>query len=137
MDTKWKKISHSYITKLIVFVLVVVCFTGAIKNFVDGEVVTDGYLNNIFEENYYQSHAFSQESDYLIDYLYQLVKEYKNEEHIRNGGTISENERKNIEDNLFYGVFQESPNYITGIPEEENRQKFKELYTTEIEQEIE
>ena len=80
------------IAKIIVFILVVFFFTGAIKAFVEGEVQTDGDFNSVIEESYLESQSFIQESENLIGDLTRLLDEYKNEEHILNGGSVSEDE---------------------------------------------
>ena len=51
--------------------------------------VRDGAFNSVIEENYFQSESFIQESENLIGDLTRLIGEYKNEEHILNGGSIT------------------------------------------------
>ena len=122
------------IAKIIVFILVVFCFTGAIKAFVEGEVQTDGAFNSVTEESYLESQSFIQESENLIGDLTRLLDEYKNEEHILNGGSVSEDELSAIEQSLFYDSFQTSSSYNPNLSEEENVQKFKEEYADQIQQ---
>ena len=52
--------------------------------------MNDGDFGSIFEDDYFESKAYVQESENLIGDLTRLLREYKNEEHILNGGTISE-----------------------------------------------
>ena len=54
----------------------------------------------IFKVNHY-----IQESESLIGELTRLIGEYKNEEHILNGGSITEEELRNIENNLYHEYF--------------------------------
>ena len=122
------------IAKIIVFILVIFCFTGAIKAFVEGEVQTDGAFNSVTEESYLESQSFIQESENLIGDLTRLLDEYKNEEHILNGGSVSEDELSAIEQSLFYDSFQTSSSYNPNLSEEENVQKFKEEYADQIQQ---
>jgi signal transduction histidine kinase len=122
------------IAKIIVFILVVFFFTGAIKAFVEGEVQTDGAFNSVTEESYLESQSFIQESENLIGDLTRLLDEYKNEEHILNGGSVSEDELSAIEQSLFYDSFQTSSSYNPNLSEEENVQKFKEEYADQIQQ---
>ena len=122
------------IAKIIVFILVVFFFTGAIKAFVEGEVQTDGAFNSVTEESYLESQSFIQESENLIGDLTRLLGEYKNEEHILNGGSVSEDELSAIEQSLFYDSFQTSSSYNPNLSEEENVQKFKEEYADQIQQ---
>ena len=63
-----------------------------LKHLLNGEVQTDGAFNSVTEENYLESQSFIQESENLIGDLTRLLDEYKNEEHILNGGSISEDE---------------------------------------------
>lgn len=83
---KLRNISHALITKVIVFLLAVVCLTGAMKAVIDMEV-NDVHLNSINEGNYYESQAFADESFGLIVPLVDLIARYKSEEHILNGKT--------------------------------------------------
>ena len=122
------------IAKIIVFILVVFCFTGAIKAFVKGEAQTDGAFNSVTEESYLESQSFIQESENLIGDLTRLLDEYKNEEHILNGGSVSEDELSAIEQSLFYDSFQTSSSYNPNLSEEENVQKFKKEYADQIQQ---
>jgi signal transduction histidine kinase len=122
------------IAKIIVFILVVFFFTGAIKAFVEGEVQTDGAFNSLTEESYLESQSFIQESENLIGDLTRLLDEYKNEEHILTGGSVSEDELSAIEQSLFYDSFQTSSSYNPNLSEEENVQKFKEEYADQIQQ---
>ena len=109
----------------------ILCFTGVIKALVDVEVIHDGDFHSVFEENYFQSRAYIQESEKVIGALTSLIGEYKNEEHILNGGTISEEELRRIEEYL-YGDFQSSTDYNPELDYEENVQKFKKVYADQI-----
>ena len=88
------------------FILVIFCFTGTIKSFVNGIFITeDSFFNSVIEEDYLQSQSFVQESERLVGELTRLIGEYKNEEHILNGGSISEEEMRNIENNIYHEYF--------------------------------
>ena len=52
-----------------------------------------------------QSQSFVQESERLVGELTRLIGEYKNEEHILNGGSISEEEMRNIENSIYHEYF--------------------------------
>ena len=78
----------------------VLCFTGIMKAFIDVDNVNNGDFDNAIEDNYFQSRAYVEESESLIFDLTRLIGEYKNEEHILNGGSISEEELRNVEENL-------------------------------------
>ncbi|WP_254124583.1 HAMP domain-containing sensor histidine kinase [Neobacillus sp. 114] len=134
MDTRLKKYSHSIITKIIVFLLVVTCFTGLIKTIVDVEVVHDGEFSSAFQDNYFQSHSYVKESGYLAEDLTRLVGFYKSEEHILNGGTVDEDELKRREQELFYDFQSNSKSYNPNLTEAENFEKFKTEYADKIAQ---
>ena len=72
------------------FIIVILCFTGAIKSIVNGIIIREKFFNSVVEEDYLQSESYIRESEHIISDLTRLIGEYKNEEHILNGGTISE-----------------------------------------------
>lgn len=110
----------------------IACFTGAIQAAVDLDIHNDFGL--IFEDNYFRSISFERESEPLIYDLARLIGEYKSEEHILNGGTISENELRNEEENLFEDYQFHSKNFNPNLSEAENYEKFKEDYADQISQ---
>ena len=117
------------------FILVIFCFTLTIKSFVGGIFITeDSFFNSVIEENYLQSESFVQESERLVGELTRLIGEYKNEEHILNGGSISEEEMQNIENNIYHEYFLSTSKYNSNLTEEENIQIFKEEYAEQIKQ---
>ncbi|MEH7123426.1 HAMP domain-containing sensor histidine kinase [Bacillus sp. JJ1773] len=119
-------------TKIIVFILMITCFTGAIQATVDLDVHDNFGL--VFEDNYFRSKSFERDSEPLIYDLTRLIGEYKSEEHILNGGTISENELKNEEENLFLDYHENSRSFNPNLSEAENYEKFKEEYAEKISQ---
>nr|WP_263323574.1 HAMP domain-containing sensor histidine kinase [Neobacillus sp. Marseille-Q6967] len=132
MDIKWKKYSHSIMTKAIVFILMVTCFTGIVKNFADVEIESDGEFGTVFEEDYYHSEAYIRESEKIVVGLTRLIGEFKNEEHILNGGTINEEELRAEEDNLYSDFQVHSRDYNPNASEDENYKKFKEVYADKL-----
>ncbi|MEH7524157.1 HAMP domain-containing sensor histidine kinase [Bacillus sp. JJ1503] len=132
MDIKLKKFSHLMTTKIIVFILMITCFTGAIRATVDLDVYDNFGL--VFEDNYFRSKSFERDSEPLIYDLTRLIGEYKSEEHILNGGTISENELRNEEENLFLDYHENSKSFNPNLSEAENYEKFKEEYADKISQ---
>lgn len=126
-----KKYSHLIITKIIVFSIVIICFTGVIKSIADiTDVNTD--VGIISEENYFQSRAYVRESEILLEDLTKLIVEYKNQEHILQGATISESELRSEEERLFSEFRNNSRSYNSKVSEEVNYEKFKEIYADEI-----
>ena len=63
MDIKLKKYSHSIITKIVVFIIAIICFTGIVQAFVEVEIVNDGDFGIITEDNYFREQAYVQESE--------------------------------------------------------------------------
>ncbi|MDR7079438.1 hypothetical protein J2Y03_004496 [Neobacillus niacini] len=129
-----KKYSHLLTTKIIVFIIMILCFTGVIKAFVEAEVVNDGDFGIVFEDDYLSSSTFVQEGENIAGDLTRLIGEFKSEEHIVNGGTINEDQLKSEEESLFDGYQFNSRNYNPNLSEEENYKKFKEEYADKISQ---
>ncbi|MCM3693314.1 sensor histidine kinase [Neobacillus niacini] len=134
MDIKWKKYSHSITTKIIVFMIMITCFTGVVKAFVDVEVVNDGNLGIVFEEDYFLSKAYVQETERIVSNLTRLLGEYKSEEHILNGGSITEEEVRAEVEPLYFDFSSQSKSYNPNASEAENYEKFKSEYADKIEQ---
>ncbi|MEH7113822.1 HAMP domain-containing sensor histidine kinase [Neobacillus niacini] len=134
MDIKLKKYSHLLTTKVIVFMLMITCFAGVIKAFVDVEDVNNGDLGIIFEENYFLSQAYVQESEPVVSSLTRLLGEFKNEEHILTGGTMNEAELRSEEQELYSDFQFNSKSYNPKLSEAENYEKFKTDYAEKITQ---
>lgn len=137
MDTKLKKFSHSLVTKILVFIMVILCFTGAIKAFVDVVIIRDNNFSIVFEKDYFHSFSFVQESEGLISDLTTLLTEYKSEENIVNGGTISEEEIRLAEENLYYDFQANSLQYNPDASETKNHEMFQAEYAEKIAQQKE
>ncbi|MBX9975930.1 HAMP domain-containing sensor histidine kinase [Cytobacillus firmus] len=135
MDIKLKEYSHSVMTKIIVFIIAIVCFTGAIRAVVEVEVVNDGQLSSVLEDNYLESRAFVLENENLIGDLTRLLGEYKNEENISSGKTISQDEWRSVEENLYSEFRNQSRSYNPELSEEKNFKRFKEEYADTLSQE--
>ena len=91
-----------------------------------------GIFEIAFEDDYYQSRSYIGESEELIGSLSRLIDEYKNEEHILNGGTITENELRIKEDQLYEDFQVHSRSYNPELSEAENHEKFNEEYADRI-----
>ena len=87
MDTKLKNYSHSLATKIIVFLIVIISFAGAITVFLNLGVNIDGDFELVFEDSYFQSRRFINDSAQVTGNLVRLM-DYKNEENILNGGLL-------------------------------------------------
>ena len=134
MDIKLKKYSHLLTTKIVVFILMILCFTGVIKAVVEVEAVNDGDFGIVFEDDYLSSRAFVWEGETIAGDLTRLLGEFKSEEHIVNGGTINEDELKSEEEMLFNEYQFNSKSYNPNLSEEENYKKFTEEYADKISQ---
>ncbi len=141
MDTRWKSYSHSLksyshsiFTKIIVFIIMIACFIGAIKQFVEVEVINDGDIGIVFEKDYFQSESYVRESESILFNLTRLVGEFKNEEHILNGGTFTEDELRVEEENLYSEFQYNSRSYSPEQTEEKNYETFKAEYGDKISQ---
>jgi signal transduction histidine kinase len=133
LDTKLRKYSHLLLTKIIVFIIMLICFTGVTKNFVDVEIVNDGDFGIVFEDDdYFHSLSYVRESEQVIGDLTRLIGKYKNEEHILKGGTLREEEVRNEEETLFSDFKTYSRSYNPNLSEQENYAKFKEEYKEKL-----
>jgi len=117
--------------------LAVACLTGISNAFVKGVFVYDSNFNSVFEENFFKSRAYVEESKSLVYDLIRLLGEYKNQEHILSGGTISKDELSNIE-SILYEEYQFHPARMNPeLTEAENYEAFRKEYADEIAQEKE
>ncbi|MEO4053003.1 HAMP domain-containing sensor histidine kinase [Solibacillus sp. CAU 1738] len=123
-----RNISHAFITKMVVFLIAVVCITGTTKAIIDMEV-NEVHLSSINQDNYFESQAFAEESYNIISPLAQLIGKYKSEEYILSGKTLTEDDIREIEEELYneYGY-----SYKYNSNEEENKSVFEEKYENDI-----
>ncbi|MFZ7102042.1 MAG: histidine kinase dimerization/phospho-acceptor domain-containing protein [Peptococcaceae bacterium] len=133
MDIRWKNYSHSPVIKGIVFIIALVCFTGGITVFLNNIVVLNqGDLGAAFEKNYYLSRDYQRESSQVLDPLTTLM-EFKSEEHILNGESITEEEIKREKESLFRQFeYNYQEGYNDGLSSAENYRKFEEVYADKI-----
>ncbi|PGS54428.1 sensor histidine kinase [Bacillus sp. AFS041924] len=134
MDIRSKKYSHSLATKIIVFMIVVLFTSGILKSIANVSDLIDDDFGIVFEDNYFLSKSYIQEVEPVVNSLTQLVVEYKNEENITKGGTISTEDMRTIEESL-YPDFEAQPKlYNPNLSDEENFKNFKKAYAKEINQ---
>lgn len=132
MDIKWKKYSYSIITKIIVFLMAIVCFTSSITIFSDIIRSHNGDFSVAFEKSYYHSSDYLMDCGNIVTSLRLISGKYKSEEHILNGGSVTEEELKRKE-NLLFNEFQyNSKNFNPNLTAEENQQIFREIYADKI-----
>lgn len=132
MDTKWRNYSHSIVTKIITFVMVITCFTGVITSLLNIALLENNDIKMAFQESYFHSVSYMSETNTILKDLKMLTEQYKSEEHILNGGSISEDEMRNTEIELFYDFQNNSKDYNPNLSEEENYVLFKEVYADKI-----
>ena len=132
MGTKWKKFSHSAFTKTIVFIIAILCLASAVTIFADIVIHRQGDFAIVLEDSYYQGSEFIGESSDIVVSLRQVAGTYKNEEHILSGGTLSEEQLKRAEDNLYFDFERNSKSYNPNLSRAENYEVFKEVYAEKI-----
>lgn len=105
-------------------------FTGVIASLVN--IVTVPY-SSVLQKSYFQSGAYMEESLQSIDDLTSLMTEYKNEEHILDGGSIDKYEWKEVEDELFSEyLYLNRSNEDDFQSEKQQYETFKKEYAEEI-----
>ena len=132
MDIKLKNYSYSLLVKIIVFILVIICFTGVMISSIDLLIYFDGNMSKVIESNYFLSKEHNMEKDAILRDLIDLVSIYKGEEYILNGGTITDREIKKKENELFLQFKRNSIKFNTDLNKEENYKEFKKEYSNEI-----
>lgn len=128
MDIKSKSYSHALYTKIIVFIVVIACFSGAITLFINTVESNNRSFDIILEENYFQSRNFMNEVDSILSSLTLLISQYKNEENILNGETISKSQLDREEKILYSDFVSNSKSYNPNLTYEENYEVFKKEY---------
>jgi signal transduction histidine kinase len=132
LDTKLKNFSHSIVVKIITFAVVIACFTGVFSIIADNIVNRTGYIGIAFEDNFYQSDKFHNDTTEVINILKKIIIKYKNEQNILNGACITEARVKEQKEKL-YSDFRKNSNYYSpSITYEENYKKFEEVYQSKI-----
>ncbi|MHB8072976.1 HAMP domain-containing sensor histidine kinase [Desulfosporosinus fructosivorans] len=131
MDIKWRKYSHSVISKVIGFIIAILCFTSAITIVSNVAVVHKVDFEIVFEKSYFLGKDYLSECSNVIDSL-RRVENYKSEEHILQGGTLVEGQTSNEEYNLLNDFEYNSRSYNPNLTTEENHKIFKEVYADKL-----
>lgn len=134
MDIKLKKFSHSIVTKIIVFIITILCFLGIIRSLVEIEMLNNQDFTSLGEDHYLESEAYILENEQVIIHLLKLLNEYKNEDFIMDGGSISEEEMQMEKEILFENYIGYSDPYQEGLYDPESNAKFNKEYADEIAQ---
>lgn len=132
MDIKWKKYSYSVTAKIIAFILVIVCFSGLLTMFINGAAFHNIDFNLPAEDSYYQSRDFNNESDNIVQNITSIIGEYQSEDNILSGNTITAEEIRWREEQLYREFENTSRNYNSNLSAAENYEVFKEVYADQI-----
>jgi len=132
LDIKWRKYSHSVFAKITVFIIAILCFTGAMTIFVDMVGLNGGDLGIVFEDSYYLGKEYIRDSSAVVESVGVIVERYKSEEHILQGGSLTEDEVKTVERELFTDFEYNSKSYNPNLASEENYKTFLEVYAGKI-----
>ena len=95
-------------------------------------MLKDNNLDIVFENSYYNSEKFKEDSNNIIATLTKLTIELKNEEYILNGDSITDERTKGKENLLFEKFRYDLNKYDNSKTYEENCAIFKELFADEI-----
>jgi len=133
LDTKLRKYSRSMLAKVIAFVIVIVCFTSSVTIFLNLMGLHNGKLVIAFEDSYYLGNEYMSISSEVMGNL-RYLEEYKSEEYILSGKTLSNDEIANKEDTLFREFEFSSKGYNPNLSQEENKKIFKEVSADKIAQ---
>ncbi len=112
------------------FLIAVACLTGIARVMINMEF-NEIHLSSINQDNYFESRAFADESYSIIAPLAQLIGKYKSEEYILSGKTLTGEDNRRIEEELYYD-FRNSYRYNPNVSEEENKHIYQENYAKDI-----
>ena len=113
--------------------MVILCFTGVMAQ-LKNVASNDDDFGIVFEDSYFLSRPYMVESEKILGDLTRLLTEYKNEEHIVSGETITEEEMRREEDNLFVDFQNNYRSYNPNLSAKESYPRFKEIYADRITQ---
>ena len=130
LDIKLKNISHARITKVVVFLVAIVCLTGTAKALIDLEY-NRVQLSDVNTDSYFESQSFAEENYGLFHTLTELIGTYKSEEYILSGKSLTKEDNRVIEDEL-YDEYYFSNEYDYDLKEADNKRIFKEEYADQI-----
>lgn len=137
MATRWKNFSLSLTTKVIAFIIAVVCFSGALTMFINVMITNDGNFKIAFEKDYYLGQDFINDSTQIMRDIADVTTRYQSEEHILKGGSLRDADltrrETQLRENQLYDEFQlESRRYNPNLTREENYSIFEQEYADRI-----
>ncbi len=112
------------------FLIAIACLIGIARVMIDMEF-NGIHLSSLNQDNYFESRAFADESYSIMAPLAQLIGKYKSEEYILSGKTLTEEDNRRIEEELYYD-FRNSYRYNSNLSEEENKHIYQEKYANDI-----
>ena len=124
MDTKLKSYSHLITTKIIAYILTIVCFTGVFYSLLDLVAADVDSYSMVFQDSYFSSKQFMKENNYVLSRLTRLAIELKSEEAVLNGESITPARLEGEEESLFW-EYRNSAKYDYRLSHEENFEAFK------------
>ncbi|MDD3654136.1 MAG: HAMP domain-containing sensor histidine kinase [Desulfotomaculaceae bacterium] len=132
MDTRWRKYSHSLTAKVAAFIITVLCFAGCLTIFINVVRFHDHNLGIANEDSYYLGSDYMAVSSEVFQSLKAITLEYKSEENILGGGSITPQDVENIENRLYRDFRHNSRSYNPNLTNAENYQVFREAYADQI-----
>jgi signal transduction histidine kinase len=133
LATRWKKYSYSLTAKIVAFIITILCFSSALTIFLDIIDRHDGNFDIALEKDYYLGEAYITDSSEIMQNLRTLT-DYQSEEYIKSGGTVTQDELSNKENELFNEFQYDSKSYNPNLSTAENYQIFKQVYADRITQ---
>lgn len=133
MGIRWKKFSHSIITKAMAFIVAVLCFSGAITIFIDLVGTQEHELGIALEDSYFLGTDYIRDCGAILD-SFQALGIYKSEENILAGQTLQEDSLAWQEEYLFRDFEENSRSYNPRLSDADNYEIFKEVYASKIAQ---
>jgi signal transduction histidine kinase/signal recognition particle subunit SEC65 len=118
---------------MIVFIIAVSCFSGAITIIFNNYRTHGINFRAINEISYFLSKDYINETSDILNNL-RIIQQYKNVDFILGGNTISSDEIKNATDNLFEEFTYNSDRYNPKLSDEENYEMFAVEYADRISQ---
>ncbi len=134
MDIKWKKFSRSAATKVIAFIIVILCFSGALTIILNVFAFHQGDLGILSEESYYQGRDYIDDSSQVVQDLMAVTVTYQSEEHILQGGTVTEDEIAARENRLYNEYELDYAQRNDDLSTAEKYNQFREVYADRIAQ---
>lgn len=118
-------------TKIAVFVIAVTCLSGAFHYLIAIDSIHHDHVTSVLEKDYLESQAYIHESLSVLWDLTSLLVDFKSEEYIARGESISADRWENTLDQLFH-EYQYDGQYNPNLSYAENVSRFQEEYAEKI-----